>query len=80
MSSSNLAVGRSVIAITPSNTVKLGASVRAIYVGVGGNISVTLADNSTAVFVGVPQGSILPVEVVRVNATGTTASSLVGLV
>lgn len=80
MSSSNLAVARGVLTITPHDTNLLARSARAIYVGVGGNIKVRTHDGSEATFTEVPQGSVLPVECVKVYATGTTASNLVGLI
>jgi hypothetical protein len=80
MSSSNLAVARNAFEVVPSDTVKFDASARALYVGAGGNITLVTASNAVVRFVNVPQGSTLPVECVRVNATGTTATSLVGLV
>ena len=79
-SSSNLAVAQSCFTITPSNTVNFAARARAVYVGVGGDITLVNPDATTCVLVNVPQGSILPLECLRINATGTTASSLVGLV
>jgi hypothetical protein len=51
---------------------------RSLWVGVAGNIKVGMADGSSATFANVPVG-ILPVTAVRVYATGTTATSLVGL-
>lgn len=51
---------------------------RALYVGVGGNLSVQMADGGAAVFANVPAGSILPVQCSRVNAS-TTASSILAL-
>jgi len=69
------------VAITPSNSTNISSAVRAIYVGVGGNITVVTTDGSVILFVGVPQGAVLgPFNVVRVNSTGTAASSLVGFV
>jgi hypothetical protein len=65
--------------ITPSDTVNLTRSpTQAIYVGVSGNISVLLLDGSTANLLSVPIG-LLPVQALRVNATGTTATNLVAL-
>jgi len=52
---------------------------RAIYVGAGGNITVVSTNNNAVQYLAVPQGTVLPVEGIRVNSTGTTASSLVGL-
>lgn len=69
------------VAITPSNSTNISSVVRAMYVGVGGNITVVTTDGSVILFTGVPQGAVLgPFNVVRVNSTGTTASSLVGFV
>ena len=65
------------VAVTPSDSVVIPMT-RALYVGVGGNIRVTdINDNVT--YANVPSGSILPVQVSKVFATGTTASSIVAL-
>jgi hypothetical protein len=80
MTTSNLSVGRRAVALTPSNTVNFPASMRAIYVGVGGDITLVNPDGSICLFVNVPQGALIPAECKRINATGTTASSLVGFV
>ena len=65
------------VAVTTSDSVVIPMT-RALYVGVGGNIAVTdINDNVT--YVNVPSGSILPVQVSKVLATGTTASSIVAL-
>ena len=68
-------------AITPSDGVEIGEFLpRALYVGVGGDISLQLeGDDADTVFVAVPSGSFLPLKVRIVNATGTTASSLVAI-
>lgn len=68
------------IAITPSDTVDTTALCRGLFVGGAGAVSlVTLAGNTVA-FTGLTAGSVLPVMFSRVNATGTTATLLVGLV
>ncbi len=67
------------------STGALFAPSRALYVGVGGDVSVRMAGPSPAAggqsgytrFVGVPTGSILPISVVEVRSESTTASSLV---
>lgn len=64
--------------VTPSDTVNQPVRFRALWVGVGGNISVFFADGTSVVFVGVPVG-MFPVGGLRVNATGTTAASLVAV-
>lgn len=63
-------------AVTTSDTVNL-ATPSIIYVGVGGNVRVLTAQGSDVTFVGVLSGSVIPVQVLRVYATNTTASSLV---
>ena len=68
----------SALAVTPSNVTVLPTT-RALYVGGGGDIVVTMAEDQTIItFVAVPGGSILPVQVTQVRA-GTTATSIVAL-
>ena len=52
---------------------------RSIWVGVTGNISAVMyGDGATRIFSNVPVG-ILPIQCTKVNAAGTTASSLLAL-
>lgn len=68
------------VAVTPSDTVNLTVPSRALYVGGAGNIVAVMQDSGTAVtFTGVLAGTVLPIRVLRVNATSTTATSLVAL-
>ena len=60
--------------ITTSDTVTFNPSV--LYIGVGGNVRVLTAQGTDIVFSAVPAGFILPVQVIRVYATNTTASSM----
>ena len=54
---------------------------RGLYVGGAGNVVVQLdGDSSTVTFTGVVAGSILPIRARLVASTGTTATSLLGLV
>lgn len=69
---------RSAFAITPANS-DLNAPVRALYIGLGGDIAVVTTINQSVTFVNVQSGTILPISVKRVSLTGTTASSIVGL-
>jgi len=69
-------------AVTPSDTVDLKISTRAIFVGGAGNLSVEAFDpatkkRATVVLTGVLAGSVLPIEVSRVNAASTTATNIV---
>ncbi len=73
------APGSSAFAIAPSDTVPLPSVTRGIWVGGAGNVSVVMRDGSTVVFVGVAVGTLLPLRVQQINATGTTATNMVGI-
>ena len=64
------------VAITPSDSVYL-ASPSVVYVGVAGTVKVTTAQGDDTTFVGLLGGSVIPVQVIRVFSTATTATSLV---
>ena len=64
------------VAVTPSNTVNLETP-SIVYVGVGGSVKVTTAQGDEVTFAGLLSGTVIPVQVIRVWSTGTTASSLV---
>lgn len=70
-------------AVTPSDSADLAARPRAIYVGTGGDLAVTMLDATGAaanvVLPDVPDGALLPIRPTRVLAAGTTASGLVAL-
>jgi len=66
------------VVVTPSDTVNLTDVARALYVGVTGNITVVTAAGEVVLFSNVPVG-ILPVMVIRVNATATTATNMIAL-
>ena len=63
-------------AITPHDTNQQRAS--AIYTGAGGNIAVQTEDGTTLTFASAAAGTILPVRVLRVLATGTTSTGIIG--
>lgn len=79
LSSDQGAPARIFRAITPSDATNLPGGCRAIYVGGAGNIVLVDTEDNAVTFVGVLAGQILPCSVKRVNATSTTATSLVGL-
>lgn len=66
------------VTITPSNTVNL-ANPSVVYVGSTGNVRVLTAQGDDVTFVNVPAGAVMPVQVIRVYATNTTATNLVGI-
>lgn len=67
-------------AVAPSDTVNFTTPARSLYIGGAGNVVVVAPDASVVTFVGVPVGTILPVQATRVNLTGTTATNIVGLI
>jgi hypothetical protein len=67
-------------AITPSDSTELQFLPKALYIGVGGNLSLVAEEDSAAVTLqNVASGSIIPVRAKLVRATGTTASGIVAL-
>ena len=74
----------SAVAVTPSDTVTIqnnGGDTRGclVYVGVSGDLAVVTSAGETVTFKAAPQGMILPVQVTKVLATGTTATDLISL-
>lgn len=61
-----------------SDTVDLATMIRAIYVGVAGDVKVTWKGGATTTYKNLPAGTTKVGRFVRVWSTGTTATSLVG--
>ena len=66
------------LAITPSDTVDFANPVSAVYVGVAGHITAVMASGEVALFSNVAVG-VFPIACSRINATGTTATTMIGL-
>lgn len=66
------------VAVSPSDTVNL-ANPSVIYVGDAGDVKVTTAQGDVVTFYGVPAGGVIPVQVLRVWNTGTTATFMVAV-
>ena len=67
-------------AVVANDAIDLPRVTKAIYVGVGGNVTLRSRNGQEDVtFQNVPSGAILDVRVKAVRATGTTASGIVGL-
>lgn len=69
-------------AIVPHNSTNFANPCRGIYVGVTGNVSLIplVGDGVTpVVFKNAQAGSVIPAIATRVNATGTTATDLIGM-
>jgi hypothetical protein len=84
MSYQKLQAGRAA-AVTPSDTANIPAVTGGtnngcvLYVGGDGDLKVTTIGGDDVTFVGVVAGTFLPVHVLRVWSTGTTATNIVAL-
>lgn len=69
------------IAVTPDNSNDVTALHRALWIGTGGTLSaIVLGSDGTTrntIATTVVDGSVFPFKVLRVNATGTTATGIV---
>ena len=63
-------------AVTPSDTVNLREP-SIIWIGTTGSVRVLTAQGSDVTFSAVPGGAVLPVQVIRVWATGTSATNII---
>lgn len=72
-------------AVTPSNTADIFYSNAGdnqgcvLYVGTEGSLKVKTVSGDEVTFVGIQAGSFLPIQVLRVFATGTNASNIIAL-
>jgi hypothetical protein len=67
----------SAVAVTPSNTVDDPAGpFDGVLVAVAGNVSCVTSSGSTIAVTAAAAGTVLPVSIVRVNVTGTSATLL----
>ena len=73
------------VTVTPSNTANISESTEAaksgvvLYIGTGGDLKVLTSGGDEVTFTNIQDGSFLPVQVVRVFSTGTTASDIIAL-
>lgn len=65
-------------AITPSDTELLPMTTNAVYVGVTGSLRVEYANGDIDTMQNIAQGMQHPMRIIRVFATGTTATGLSG--
>ena len=65
--------------VSSSNTTSLTPRARALWIGGAGNVSVEFDNGSSATIENIPDGTLLPVRVTRVNETGTSATSILAL-
>ncbi len=65
-------------AITPADQGDLAVVTRALYVGIGGDLAVRMCGGGVVTLVNVPSGTLLPLRIDQILASGTTAAGLVG--
>jgi len=65
-------------AVTLSDSTEL-APTRALYIGGAGDLKVTMAYGTEVTFSGLSAGSILPIQVTKCFATGSTATLVLAL-
>lgn len=66
-------------AVAPSDGADLADVTRAVFVGGSGSLAVVFTSGTEVTLTGVAGGSVLPLRVRRIKATGTTATGIVGL-
>jgi hypothetical protein len=66
--------------VTPSDSALLSETTRGLYVGTSGDIAALTVSGASITLPSVPAGSLLPLRLTKIMATGTTASGIVGLV
>lgn len=70
---------RSAAPVIPTDGVEISYVSRAIYVGQTGDLTVEMVDGGAATFENVAGGTVLPIRVKEIKATGTTATGVVAL-
>ena len=71
---------KDLVPVTPSDSVNLaGGDTIGLYVGGAGNVSVVMANGQSRTITALSAGIIHPISVKRVNATGTTATSIMAV-
>lgn len=68
---------RHAAAVTPSDSADLAHVARAIWVGTGGDLEVTMLGGDRVTIPGIPSGTLLPLIVSKVWADATDADGLV---
>lgn len=73
-----MSTARNAVAVTPHDTNSNRAD--ALYVGTGGDVAIlAVGSGSSVTLSNVPDGTFIPIRVVKVLSTGTTASNIVAL-
>lgn len=65
--------------IVPGDSAQLPRVSRAVYVGEGGDLRVQMLGGGIVTFRNIPAGTLMPLRISRVFATGTDATAILGL-
>jgi len=68
-----------ITAVDGGSTQALGATYESLYVGVGGNVVVTMVGTGNFTFSNVASGQLLPIRITHVINTNTTATNMIAL-
>jgi len=68
-----------ITAVDGGSTQALGATYESLYVGVGGNVVVTMVGTGNFTFSNVASGQLLPIRITHVIHTNTTATNMIAL-
>ena len=66
------------ISVTKSDSTVLDLT-GGLYIGPGGDVAVTMGNGGVFTFKNVANGSIMPIQVIKVMSTNTTASDIIAL-
>lgn len=78
--SSNQSVATELFPVVPSDTVNFTKRARRLFIGGTGNLSLVDGKGNVVNIPAYPGSAYLDAEILRVNATGTTATGIVGFV
>lgn len=70
---------RNAYAVTPDDNNNMPNAGYCFWIGGAGNLKVTTVGGQTVTFSGIPAGTVLNIQAVKVFSTGTTASLILAL-
>ena len=70
---------RHAFVVTPDDDADLIETTRGVYVGGAGALAIVMQSGAEVTLSGIAAGTILPLRIQRIKATGTTATAIVGL-
>jgi hypothetical protein len=74
--STDVSSARDARTVTAGASALVNGTTRALYVGTGGDITVTMAAGTSVTFADVPSGVVLPIQVTHVTAVSGAADIL----